>query len=300
MNSELLGKLESASVRKSFSPDADVEWGQRPDAAGGPVLAIESLSIAGTPFADELSETELALLARHEVSSMFSAFIRFEGVLNQALARQVRNEHPDSPRIAYMLHIVEEEARHSRMFARLISELGVGGYPPSGAIGVLERVLEPAIANSSLFFAYSMLAVEAVTDTVLEQFLRSGAKYQALVDVCRIHRVEEARHIAFAREALADSWRDASRTKRFALRCAAPVVAAAIYEALVPPEVYRRAGIATGVGESVRIWAACHKSEQRGSLRRAALSRMRCELERVGDRAVSDRGWRLVGAGRTT
>ncbi|MDJ0790043.1 MAG: diiron oxygenase [Myxococcota bacterium] len=296
MISKQLARLEAASVSKALSPDFDVNWSVPHQSVAGPILPPEACSLFGTAEFDRLTQAEKSALARHEVSAMLSAFIRFEGVLNQAMARFVRRADPMSPDVPYTLHVIEEEAKHSRMFARLVAALGTGGYSPTGLHGAVERLAEPLIAQSRLIFHYSMYAVESVTDTLLAEILRAGTKYPALEDVCRIHRVEEARHMSFAAENFLDEYRRASRIRKFFARVLAPVIATAIYEVLTPPSVYVRAGVASKTKQAWSLWLASHRSPQRMDLRVRSMARVTMLLKKAGaDRAGSRFAWRLLG-----
>lgn len=296
MMTKRLAQLEAASVSKAYSPEADVDWSMAPETVPGPILPPEAISLFGTPILERLTEAETAALAQEEVAAMLSAFVRFEGVLNQALARFVRRSGSDAPEVRYALHVIEEEAKHSRMFARLASKLRTGGYNPSGLHGFVERIAEPLIAQSRLVFHYSMYAVESVTDTLLAEILTGGTKYRTLEDVCRIHRIEEARHMSFAESNFIDEYRRASWIRRLAARVLAPLIASAIYEVMIPPAVYLRAGIARTARDAWSLWLASHRSGPRMRLRAKSMERVTRLMRKAGATGPDSRlGWRMLG-----
>lgn len=253
-------QLQKASATKSYDPDRDVQW-DVPFPAGIPsILPDEVLSLFGTQEFESLSEQEKGSLALHETAAMFSAFIRFEGVLNQALARMVRAGDPLSETTVYRLKIIEEEARHSRMFSRLVAQLGVGAYRPQGIHGAAERAGEWAVAKGHALYFLGMLAVEEITDIYIARVLAGGAKHPTLRDVCKIHRVEEARHMEYARMDLADAYRGSSFVARKLIQVAAPIVLLFVFESMNPPLVYLRSGVASSESEAWRLWRSSRRS----------------------------------------
>ncbi len=295
MDVSRLKKLESASVRNFIDPDEAVEWGV-PFRGAPPLLPDEALSLFGTPEFDRLSEAQKAELALHETAAMFSSFIRFEGVLNQALARLVRNSDPVADVTRYRLKVIEEEARHSRMFSRLVSEIGVGPYPPAGFHGAVERVGEWAVAKGNALYFLGMLAVEDITDTFIARALELGAKHPTLRDVGMIHRMEEARHMDYARMNLHDAYESSGAVRRAAIDLAAPAVLLLVFEAMNPPQVYVRSGLASDSSEAWRLWRSSRRSVHRREFFRDCTSRILpflVQLQMVSRRTLPL--WRAIG-----
>ena len=290
--------LEAASRKKSFDPDTEVPWGIPFDESPPALLPDEVMSLYGTPEFDHLSSIEKARLSLHETAAIFSAFVRFEGVLNQALARKVRSGDPVGEVTSYTLRVIEEEARHSRMFSRLIEEIGVGGYGLDGLYGAVERLGEALIARGDMHYFLGMLAVEEITDTLLARILAGGTKHPVLSAVCTIHRIEEARHMDFARMAVAERFEDASLASRVVVKRSAPFIFALIFEVMFPPSIYLRSGIADSKREARQLWRKSRASPQRRQLREDCVSRLVPFLHEIGmvDQ-FEGRAWRVTGFG---
>ena len=271
---ESLSRLCEASLSKFFVPEKDVGWGVPFDDGTGPVLPEDVVSLCDTTLYGRLAARERARLARHELASMCSAFVRFEGLLNQTLSRLVRTGDPLDPTLPYVMHVIEEEARHSRMFARLVQETGCGSFPLAGGHGAVERAGESIIGSSKPLFFVAMLAVEEITDAVIARVLAYPGCHPMVHDVFRIHRVEESRHMQFGREAVREIFESAGLVERQMIAFAAPMIAFLIFEMLVPPGVYVRAGVASSSRKARRLWREARISPRRSDLRRESVGRL--------------------------
>lgn len=282
MDSALLAQLCRASVQKGHPPERDVPWGSGLAQDLDPLLPDSVASLAGLPDFASLSPALRASVARHETSAMFSAFVRFEGFLNERLADWVTRHAAASEIGSYALHVIEEEARHSRMFLRLVDELGTGSYARRGGLGWLEACGMSAMRCSHPLFLFGMLAVEEISDAFFARILAAPGGHPALRAVCRIHRIEESRHMAFARDWLRESYAAAGRFEQLALRLLAPAILMLTFEVFVPPEVYQRAGIASGRRSALRLWRRVRASAQRRALRRECSARLTRHCEEMG------------------
>jgi len=279
----LLAQLCRASLDKSHEPEREVPWGTGPAEDGEPILPAALLSLGGLPDAVARAPAPaLAALARHETASMFSTFVRFEGFLNERLADWITRARPGDGIAPYALHVIEEEARHSRMFVHLLEELGVGGYPRRGGLGALEALGMAAMRRSRLLFLLGMLGVEEISDAFFVRILAAPRGHPVLRSVCRIHRIEESRHIEFARQWLRESYAAAAGAERLLLRLLAPAILTLIFEVFVQPDVYRRAGLATSRREGLRLWRRARRSPERAALRRECSARVTRLLREIG------------------
>lgn len=281
MDPHRLAKLCHASLTKTFVPEKDVAWGTPFDGVGSP-LPDSMLSLAGTPEFERMGPERRRELACHELASMFSAFVRFESVINGYLARLSQRRPTSEATLPYVFHIVEEEARHSRMFARCIEELGTGAYPRRGLVGALEWLAARGIERRAATFYLGTLCVEEVTDRVLARALESDHLHPMVGDIARIHRIEESRHMDFVRDQLRETYDAAGPLERALVRVLAPVVALLVFELLLSPAVYRRTGLAGSNLQSWRLWWRARGSRQRSELRRFSVARIRDWLDDSG------------------
>jgi len=82
-------------------------------------------------------------------------------------------------------------------------------------------------------------------------------------DVSRYHRLEEARHIAFARTTVGEHYRKATWTDRFAVRRIVPFGIVGMFDFMVQPFVYQTVGL-----PAFRTWRKVRRLPRRLELRR--------------------------------
>ena len=297
MDAHRLERLCQASVTKSYIPEKDVSWGA-PFGPSAMALPSPMLSLAGEGRGPALTPEQCDRLARHELASMLSGFVRFESVINGYLARVAESGAAEDRELTYLFHIVEEEARHSRMFAHCIGELGTGTYPRRGPLGLAEWLVARLVVRRRSLFYLTTLCVEDVTDRILAQMLESESLHPGVSDLARIHRIEESRHMDFVRDALQDAYTRAGRLERALVRGVAPWLAFFIFEILLSSDVYLRSGIARTASEGRQLWWAGRRGPVRRALRRFSGERLRVWCERVGlSGPLSRRAWHAAGFG---
>jgi len=295
MDADRLAKLCHASVTKTFIPEKDVACGTPFDGVGY-ALPESMLSLAGTPELEAMAPERRLELARHELAAMLSTFVRFESVINHYFARFSETELSNDPTLAYVFHVIEEEARHSRMFARCVEELGTGPYPRTGLLGAVEAVAARLIQRRATTFFLSTLCVEDITDRVFARALESENLHPVVVDIARIHRIEESRHMDFMRERLAESYAAAGPIERGLVRLLAPLLSLVIFELLLPPGVYRRVGLVDSSREGRRLWRRARRRPERCELRRFSTERIRSWFDSAGLIGTgSQRVWSAIG-----
>jgi len=107
-----------------------------------------------------------------------------------------------------------------------------------------------------------VLAGEEIPDL----FQRLAAEHPDTDDfvraVSRYHRLEEARHLAFARMTLGEHYRDATWTDRFAVRWIVPIAIVTMFDAIVQPFVYSTVGL-----PPLRTWLRVRRQPARVALR---------------------------------
>jgi hypothetical protein len=80
--------------------------------------------------------------------------------------------------------------------------------------------------------------------------------------ISRYHRLEEARHLAFARTTIGEHYRHTTWTDRFAVRWIVPIAIVAMFDIIVQPFVYPTVGL-----PAVRTWLRVRRQPQRVGLR---------------------------------
>jgi hypothetical protein len=287
-NSARVERLSNASSRRVIEPDVDVVGRlTKPQ-----VLPDELLSIAGLDVG--LTAAGRATLAREELASIVRFGIFFEAVLMSGFAYNLAlSDAVTDPRFTYALHEIGEETRHSRLFVRLFDELAptqrnlfnsrVVAQLHSRILGLLVR--RPATLDAFV------LAGEEIPDL----FQKLAAEHPDTDDyvraVSRYHRLEEARHLAYARMTVGEHYRSTTSTDRFAVRWIVPAAIVVMFDTIVPPPVY-----STVLLPAMRTWLRVRRQPARVAMRQQCV---RAVLDALIDADVLEPGhipvsWRLA------
>jgi hypothetical protein len=233
-------RLLTASLEHSYDPDIEIDWSATP-VPGLLYAPANRLTLYGTPLWDRLTEEQRIELSKHEVASVASLGIWFETILMQMMIRRYYHQDPTSRHAQYALTEIADECRHSIMFGRMIEWFGCRPYRVSGVDNLLGRWLKATASGVPMFAA--ILIAEEILDA-LQREAAADESVQPLVRmVSRIHVVEEARHVRYAREELAAQ---VSRSNPAQLAYSRLVIARAAYATagkLVHPMAYASVGL---------------------------------------------------------
>jgi hypothetical protein len=192
-------RLLASSAKVSFDPLTEVDWAS-PPVPGRYYSPAHNLSLYGTPLWEALTEEQRIELSKHEVASIASVGIWFEEILMQMLLRHAFDRDPTSAHVQYALTEIADECRHSVMFAKMISWMGVPAYGPGRLSHELGRLFK-AISTHSQTFGGTMY-VEEILDAFQRELMNDESMQPLTRQVSRIHVIEESRHITYAREEL--------------------------------------------------------------------------------------------------
>jgi P-aminobenzoate N-oxygenase AurF len=256
-------RLLRSSAEHSYDPEVEIDW-DAPFVPGKYFAPPERSSLYGTDLWDRLSEEQRITLTRHEVAAIAGLGVWFETILMQLLVREYHRQDPTAAHAQYALTEIADECRHSVMFGRMISRLDCPVYRVDKVNEALGRWIAATARGPRMFAA--ILIAEEVLDT-LQREASADERVQPLVRmVSKIHVIEEARHVRYAREELARQIR-AARTSRLAFD--RMVIARTAYltgKRLVHAGVYRSVGIDPAEGRR----AAWSNPNYRRTLRWAA------------------------------
>jgi hypothetical protein len=259
-------RLNTASARRVINPDTDLPGPGR--LGDGQLLPDELLSIHGLDL--DLTPEQKVVLAREEIASITDAGIRFEAVLTAGFALQIATTTGSvaDPRVEYLLHEIGEESRHSRLFAKVHEQCAPTAPNPLGG-KVLQSLMRfgvhRIISLPSLLYTL-VLAGEEIPDLIQKRAAEHPDTDPFLREVNKYHRLEEARHLSYARAVLPEIWAEASFVERYAVKRVAPLVIRGMFETLVQPGVYAAVGL-----PAWPTWKAVNKTPERIALRHEAL-----------------------------
>ncbi|MER6910758.1 diiron oxygenase [Streptomyces sp. NPDC000594] len=285
---EVAQRLLEASARHTFDPDRDLDW-DAPFEEGKWFWPPELLSLYDTPLWWAMDDERRHRLARVESASLASIGIWFEIVVMQLLLRHVYDRPIASKHVRYALTEIADECRHSMMFSRFLAKSGTPVYPVSPFVQNLTRVFK-SCSSTACSLVFTLLCEEVID--WMQRLTFPDDRVQPLVrGVTRIHVVEEARHVRYAREELRRQMERAGRMELRITRSVTGELGRLFARSLVNPEVYADCGLdrRTAVRQS-------RASEHRREVLRMGAARLASFLEDVG--VFDERGrrlWRAAG-----
>ncbi|GAA3439402.1 AurF N-oxygenase family protein [Kutzneria kofuensis] len=250
-------RLLNSSADRSYDPHVDIDWDADllPDKY---FLPAHRCSLYGTALWERLTVEQRIELTRHELASIASVGIWFEVILMELLVRHSYDADPLTRHTQYALTEVADECRHSVMFARLIEKVGCPAYGPGQTAMRLGRIFKTIAFGPSMFAG--ILVAEEITDALQRESMADSSVQPLVRMVNRIHVIEEARHVRYARE---EVLRDTPRLSRAGLayhRAMLARTAFVVTRSLVHPRVYRSVGLDPYEARRV-AWANPHYRE---------------------------------------
>ena len=234
-------RLLGSSAKNSYDPELDIDW-DAPVETDMEFMPFERTSLYGTDLWQRMSHEQRVELSRQELASVASTGLWFELILIQLLSRWAYHRDPQDPRTQYALTEIGDETRHIVMFAKAIARLEAPTYRPRRAIHQLARLYKALAAGPALFAP--VLVAEEMTDRLQREMVNDEGVNPLVRMVNRIHVVEEARHVRFAREELARQMAGIGPVAKVVGNLVSAVVAALVATSLISPKVYAQVGLA--------------------------------------------------------
>jgi hypothetical protein len=122
-------------------------------------------------------------------------------------------------------------------------------------------VVEATIAHPALFYVL-VLGGEEIPDLFQKLASEHPDTDPFVRAVNRYHRMEEARHLSFARAVLPEVWGRASRLDRTLVRHVAPLIIRFMFDSMVHPGVYKAVGL-----PGFATWRAANRTPERRQIR---------------------------------
>jgi hypothetical protein len=233
-------RLLKSSAEHNYDPDIDLDWDE-PIAEGKHFHPPEGITIYGTELWERLTPEQRVELGKHEIACIGSLGIASEIVLMHILLRVAGSGDPTANHVHYALTEIADECRHSTMFGKSIRIGGTGAY----RIPKWLRAGMPAVGLlpiSALSWAAALL-VEDLTDKQQRETMVDDRIQPSIRMINRIHVIEEARHMSWARAELARAVEHAGPVEMAVSRVALAAMAYGVAHVRVLPRVYEAVGL---------------------------------------------------------
>ncbi|MBF6331369.1 AurF N-oxygenase family protein [Nocardia transvalensis] len=243
-------RLLTGSVKKSYDPVVDMDW----DAPLDPeklFLPPEVVSLYGTELWESMTPQQRRELSRQELANVLSVGIWFENLLNRLLLRELMNGDPTSRHSHYTLTEMGDECRHMMMFGKLIDRIEARPYWPKPPARVIISTLQLFLRGSMTWVG--ALVGEEIFDALQRRTLDDPELQPLVSRAMRIHVTEEARHIGFARDALARRVPTMSRAELVYTRLCVAVAAPLFVYLMTNRHMYTRAGLDGRVAKRIAV-----------------------------------------------
>ena len=243
-------RLLRSSAKASFDPNVALDYAAPidPSLHG---MSPQWSTLYGTTLWDHLGPERQALLTRHEFASISGVGIWFEMILMQLVLRDIYDDDPSQPHVQFALTEIGDECRHSTMFGKAIGRFGVPAYGPRPDAYQIAK-LAPVALHGPAFYAATLIGEEPVDRW--QRDLMHDDRIQPLIRmVARIHVMEEARHVSFARQEVIDGVAKTSPLKLKMHQLLAAEAAYVTMRSLVNPKVYAAVGIDPEVGRHAAL-----------------------------------------------
>jgi hypothetical protein len=248
-------RLLRSTAARSYDPEIDIDWSAPPE-PDKIFLPEHRSTLYGTPLWDKLTPEQRRELGKHEAASVAGFGIWLEAILMRLLAKVAYEENPAIRHVQYALAEMAEECRHSTMFARLTEWMGVPYYGPPRHVHALGRLLTATAHGPAMWGA--ILIGEEITDRFQREMAADDSIQPVIRMVNKIHILEEARHIGFARAELTRSAAKLSLAELPMQRAVLGRVALIVARHLISPEVYRSVGLDPAQAHRVALANPAH------------------------------------------
>ena len=159
----------------------------------------------------------------------------------QMMLRDLYDDDPTGPHMQYALTEVADECRHSTMFGKAVAHFGIPAYGPQQRIHRLGRLFNTVVRGPSAYA--SILVAEETLDTWQRELMKDERVQPVTRMVSRIHVLEEARHMTFARDEVQRKMPGLSKAQLVLQQNLTAQVCFMVARALVNPAIYSAVGI---------------------------------------------------------
>ena len=233
-------QLVAASQRTTLDPFEYVDWSVPIDDSAFH-LPPELLPLYGTAAWDAMSDTEQIAYSRHETAALCGAGVWFENVLMQVVLRHLADMPVTDPRIA-----TSSSRWPTNAGTRPCSASTSGAPAPPRTVRRSARARCRTTIRRRAVSYLLILAVEELLDHMNRATMRDERVHPTSRAMAKLHVLEEARHVSFAKTYLAESWETLDDAARREIADAAPMLVSVVADLSVDPAVYEHLGIVDG------------------------------------------------------
>jgi P-aminobenzoate N-oxygenase AurF len=237
-------QLLVSSGRHSYDPRLDIDW-DAPLEEGKWFLPEKRCTLYGTRTWQTLTLEQKILCSREEMASSIALGVWTEHMLLHMVSRYVYDRNVATPQVQFALTEVADEVRHMIMFANVVETMGSAVYPTPWRIRESGRLLKSVAPVAALWAL--ILLTEEIFDQVQREVAADETVQPLVRTMSRIHVVEEARHIGFARTELERFVPELSKPQLSALRVLLATSIQTFSREFFNPLMYRRAGLPDSV-----------------------------------------------------
>jgi hypothetical protein len=216
---ERVEALSRATTRLRFDPYTDIDWDAPENALDRDdprwQLDPDTAPLAATDWYAEQPLQRRIDIGRWVTANTLKATLQFEFMLIRGVVHYASKLQNGSPIFRYLLHEMGEECNHILMFQEFVNRTGEN--VPGMRRG--SRIFGPVLAfiggYASVFHFIGVLCGEQPLHyQQTMQHRRAAAVPPLLNKITYIHLAEEARHITFADDHLAERMESAGRIRR--------------------------------------------------------------------------------------
>lgn len=234
-------RLLRSSAERAYDGELDIDW-DAPIEPDKQWIPEHRQSLYGTKLWEQLTPEQRTRLGLHELVSVLSFGIYAEAGLSAMLLRTIlEGEGLVDDHSRYALAEIGEETRHSTMFSRLVNLTGLPPYLAPVAMTKLLRLTSLIPLGPSAYAG--TLLIEEILDRLQREALNDPEIQPHVRQLMKIHVLEEARHITYAREELVRAIEARGKVSNAFHRGLFAVMVLGVYPVLVNPRVYRSVGI---------------------------------------------------------
>ncbi len=234
-------RLLRSTADRAYNGELDIDWDAplEPDMDWVPE---HRQTLYGTKVWDKLTQEQRRELGKHEAVAVLSFGLYAEVGLSMMLMRSViENPVVADDHCRYALAEIGEESRHSTMFSRLVNKSGVEPYTIPRGLRKLIRLVG-LVPSGPVGYAGTLL-IEEVLDRLQREGMADERIQPHFRQLMKIHVLEEARHITYAREELVRSMNATSKARVALHRGLFSLSVLGVLPVLVNPKVYRSVGL---------------------------------------------------------